>query len=239
MWRVGRKHVAGRSEQTANLFRQSSLAVLPDYTGGRVVLNTNKSVDKIGEIFDESRAYYVLAVARDPAIAGADQRHQIAIATKRKDASVRARNLYFAADTTAKTKAAPNAVSSALGELLPRGDFPLQMNLVPQFSEDGSPEVRVLLGVASGVAGKLDVLIASFDRAFTPVGVALKQRLDVPLSAVAGSAAFQWASVLKPPPGNYEVRAAVATADGTRAASVVGYVQVPDVRQTRLALSGR
>lgn len=229
---------AGRSEQTANLFRQSSLAVLPDYTGGRVVLNSNTPTDKIGEILDESRAYYVLAVARDPAVAGVDRRHQVAIATKRKDAIVRARNLYFAADTTAKTKAAPNAISSAFGELLPRADFPLQMNLVPQFSEDGSPEVRVLLSVASGVAGKLDVLIASFDRAFTPVGAALKQRLDVPLAAVAGSVAFQWTSVLKPPPGNYEVRAAVATADGTRAASVIGYVHVPDVRQTRLALSG-
>jgi hypothetical protein len=56
------------------------------------------------------------------------------------------------------------------------------------------------------------------------------------VAAVAGSAAFQWTSVLKPPPGVYEVRAAVATEDGTRAASVIGYVQVPDVRQ--LALSG-
>jgi hypothetical protein len=55
---------------------------------------------------------------------------------------------------------------------------------------------------------------------------------------VAGSAAFQWTSVLKPPPGDYEVRAAVATEDGTRAASVVGYVKVPDVRKTGLVLSG-
>lgn len=43
---------------------------------------------------------------------------------------------------------------------------------------------------------------------------------------------------MKPQPGNYEVRAAVATADGTRAASVIGYVDVPDVRNTGLALSG-
>ena len=47
---------AGRTEQAANLFRQSSLTVLPDCTGGRVVLNTNKPADKIGEIFDESRS---------------------------------------------------------------------------------------------------------------------------------------------------------------------------------------
>ena len=151
---------------------------------------------------------------------------------------MRARNVYFAADTTAKTKPAPSATAAALGELLPRADFPLQMNLAPQFSEDGSAEVRVLLSVASGVAGKLDVLIASFDRAFKPVGAPLKQRLDVPAGAVAGSAAFQWTSVLKPPPGDYEVRAAVATEDGTRAASVIGYVDVPDVRKKGLVLSG-
>ena len=229
---------ARRTEQTANLFRQSSLAVLPDYTGGRVVLNTNKPVDKIDEIFAESRSYYALGIARDAAISGADKRHQITIAVKRNDATVRARNLYFAADMPAKTKPAANAVLAVLAGLLPRADFPLRMNLVPQFSEDGSPEVRVLLSVASEVAGKLDVLIASFDRAFTPVGTPLKQRLDVPLAAVAGSAGFQWSSVLKPPPGDYEVRAAVATADGSRAASVIGYVEVPDVRKTGLALSG-
>jgi VWFA-related protein len=228
---------AGRTEQAANLFRQSSLAVLPDYTGGRVVLNTNKPADKLGDMFDESRSYYVLAIARDPAVPGADKRHQVTIGVKREDASVRARNLYFASETTAKPKPAPNA-AAALAELLPRADFPVQMNLALRFSEDGSPEVRVLLSVASEVAGKLDVLIASFDRRFTPVGTPLKQRLDVPVAAVAGSAAFQWTSVLKPPPGDYEVRAAVATEDGTRAASVIGFVDVPDVAKTSLALSG-
>ena len=229
---------AGGAERAANLFRQSSLAVLPEYTGGRVVLNTNTPADKIGEIFDESRSYYVLAVARDPAVPGADTRRQVTIAVKGNDATVHARSLYFAVDTTATTKVAPAATTTALAELLPRADFPLHMNLVPQFSEDGSVEIRVLLSAASGVAGKLDVLIAAFDRMSTPVGGALKQRLDVPVSAVVGSAAFQWMSVLKPPPGDYEVRAAVATEDGTRAASVIGYVNVPDVRTESLVLSG-
>jgi len=45
-------------------------------------------------------------------------------------------------------------------------------------------------------------------------------------------------SVLKPPPGDYEVRAAIATEDGTRAASVIGYVNVPDVRKAGWVLSG-
>jgi hypothetical protein len=112
------------------------------------------------------------------------------------------------------------------------------MNLVPQYAQDRSPEIRVLLSVDSNVGGKLDVLIGTYDRVFTPVGTPLKQRLDVPASAIGGSAAFQWASVLKPPPGDYEVRAAVATADGKHRANVIGYVDVPDVEKQGFVLSG-
>jgi hypothetical protein len=44
--------------------------------------------------------------------------------------------------------------------------------------------------------------------------------------------------VLNPPPGDCEVRAAVATEDGSRAASVIGYVDVPDAKKAGLAMSG-
>jgi VWFA-related protein len=219
-------------------FRQMSLAVLPDYTGGHVVLNNNKPAEMIGPIFDESRSYYVLAIARDLGASKDDDRRQIKISVKRSDAIVHARNVYFVSDPKADAKRAPNAAAGALNELLPGGDFSLQMNLVPQFARDGSTEIRVLLGVDSAVAGKLDVLIRVYDRVFTPVGTPLKERLDVPPSAVAGSAAFQWASVLKPPPGDYEVRAAVATADGKHTANVIGFVDVPDIAKQGLALSG-
>jgi hypothetical protein len=105
------------------------------------------------------------------------------------------------------------------------------MNLVSQFTQRDAQEIRILLGVESTVAGKLDVLIGAFDRTFKPVSPPLRQRLDVPPTAVAGTSAFQWTSVLKLPPGSYEVRAAVATADGKRAASVIDYVDVRDLRK--------
>ena len=219
-------------------FRTESLAVLPDYTGGRTVINNNRPEEKIDAIFNESRSYYVIAVARARAASKDETPHKIKIGVKRGEAIVNARNLYFAADPKAEAKRAPNAAAGALNELMPGGDFPLQMNLVPQFARDGSSEIRVLLGVDSSVAGKLDVLIRAYDRVFTPVGEPLKQRLDVPASAVTGSAMFQWTSVLKPAPGAYEVRAAVATADGKRAANVIGYVDVPDLKRDGIGLSG-
>jgi VWFA-related protein len=219
-------------------FRVTSLAVLPDETGGRTVINNNRPEEKIGAIFDESRAYYVLAVGRDPAATKDDDKHKIKITVRRPDAIVNARNLYFAADSKEAARRAPNAAAGALNELLPGGDFTLEMNLVPQFAADGTPEIRVLFGADSAIAGKLDVLIRAYDRVFTPVGEPIKQRLDVPGKAVAGSATFQWTSVLKAPPGDYEVRAAVATADGRHAANVIGYIDVPDVKKGGLALSG-
>jgi VWFA-related protein len=227
----------GRTDMATNMLRTMTLEILPDYTGGRTVTNSNKPADAVAGIFDESRAYYVIAVARDAAGSALEDRHQIKIAVKRSDATVRARKVYFSGDPKAD-RAAPSAAAAALGELLPKADFALEMNLVPQFAKDGSTEVRVLLGVEAAVAGKLDVLIGAFDRTFKPVGAPVKQRLDVPAGAVAGAAAFQWTSVVKPPPGDYEIRAAVATADGTRAASVIGYTEVPDVRTQGLVLSG-
>jgi VWFA-related protein len=228
----------GLDPQEGISFRQESLRVLPDYTGGLAVIDNNRPETKIGQIFDESRSYYVLAIARDRAASKEDDQHKLKITVKRSDATVNARTSYFAADSKETAKLAPNAVAGALNELLPGGDFALQMNLVPRFAKDGSPEIAVLLGADSTIAGKLDVLIRAYDRVFTPVGEPIKQRLDVPANAVAGSATFQWTSVLKPLPGDYEVRAAVATADGKRAANVIGYVDVPDARKQGLALSG-
>jgi VWFA-related protein len=228
----------GNADRTANLFREESLAVLPDYTGGRVVLNTNRPVEAIGPLFDESRAYYVLAVARDAPVAGGADRHRIKISVKQSGAIVRARNLYFAADPKTEPTTAGTSLAAALRDSLPGGDFSLQMNLAAQFAADGSPEVGVLLAADSAIAGKLDVVIATYDRVLTLVGTPLKQRLDVPPGAVAGGATFQWTAVVKPPPGDYEVRAAVATADGQRAAHVIGYIDVPDAKKEEVALSG-
>jgi hypothetical protein len=229
---------AGGAEAAANVSRQQSLAVLPDYTGGRTIVNSNRPQDAVAAIFDESRSYYVLAVARDGPVSNQDDQHKIKITVKRPDAIVEARNLYFAADAKQAAKRAPTVAAGALNELLPGGDFPLRMNLAPQFAADGKTQIRVLLGADSSVAGKLDVLICAYDRVFTPVGEAVKQRLEVPASAVVRASTFQWRSTLKLPPGDYEVRAAVATADGSHGANVIGYVDVPDVAKNGLALSG-
>ena len=200
------------------------------------MLNTNKPAEKIGEIFDESRSTTSLpsrAIPRSPEPTAPSDHDR---SEESRCGRARAQPV-FRRGQHRENKTCPERGGGGDGRAVAEGRFPAADESGPQFSETGLPS-RVLLSVASAVAGKLDVLIASFDRVFTPVGTPLKQRLDVPVAAVAGSAAFQWTSVLKRPPGDYEVRAAVATEDGTRAASVIGYVDVPDVRKTGLVLSG-
>jgi hypothetical protein len=60
----------GRTDVNKNTLRQMTLAILPDYTGGRTVANNNKPADAIGRIFDEDRSYYVLGIAREPGAGG-------------------------------------------------------------------------------------------------------------------------------------------------------------------------
>jgi hypothetical protein len=40
-------------------------------------------------------------------------------------------------DPKEEAKRAPNAAAGALNELLPGGDFSVQMNLVPHYAQDG------------------------------------------------------------------------------------------------------
>jgi hypothetical protein len=61
--------------------RGQSLPVLPDYTGGRAVLD-NSPETKIGPIFDESRSCYVLAVGRDRVDSRENDKHKIKITVK-------------------------------------------------------------------------------------------------------------------------------------------------------------
>ncbi|HWB31340.1 MAG TPA: VWA domain-containing protein, partial [Vicinamibacterales bacterium] len=49
---------------SATLARQGNLAVLPDYTGGRTVLNTNDPQAVVPAIFEESQSYYLIGIPR-------------------------------------------------------------------------------------------------------------------------------------------------------------------------------
>ena len=96
--------------------------------GGRAVTNSNEPADAVAGIFDESRAYYVIAVARDAAAGALEDR----IRSKSRSGEVMracARANFTSPAIRRRSGQRRRARRSGVGELLPRADFSLQMNL--------------------------------------------------------------------------------------------------------------
>jgi VWFA-related protein len=203
--------------------RTGDLATLPDYTGGRLITNTNEPARLVPGIFEESRTYYVLALERAPATK-AGRPHTIDVRVDRNDATVLSRRTYLdSPPETAKTPPA-DPLERAIEELLPRTDIPLQMRLEPSAVKGSS--VDVTFSTPRTAPARADVLIGVFDQFAKQVGI---ERAQVDLPARGDGSDVEWKMRLNPKPGRYEIRAAVRI--GEQIGSVVGYVEVAKPRQ--------
>jgi VWFA-related protein len=226
------------------LERQADLAVLPSYTGGRTVVNTNRAEDAIPSIFDESSAYYLIAIARGSGTGERDDERRIHVKVNRPGVTIRTRRGYFSQTPTsvARNSGAPprSGLDAAIAGLLPRGEVPLRLEVTPSFSASGEPDVSVAFaieGLASrrggiDVTGPADVLIGVFDADARAVS---SRRLAVALPR--DTAVARHVERLSLRPGRYEVRIGVSLGAPAATGSVYGYVDVPAVSRDELSVS--
>jgi VWFA-related protein len=200
------------------MIREGNLRRLPDYTGGRTIVNVNQPEQFVSPIFEESRTYYVLAVERAPARRNTKS-HTVRIEVDRRDTAVVSRTTYVDAVADASKKSSDDPLKRALGELLPRNDVSLRMTLEPGETRDSSLKVTLATPLSAPV--RADVLVGVFDEFGKPVG---SERAKVDLPARDGGN-VEWKMHLNPKPGHYEVRAAVGI--GTAVGTIAGYVDVP------------
>lgn len=223
----------------ANLARQSGLGVLPAYTGGRAILNTNAPETQVPQLLDEGRIYYLLAFARGAA-SDDGRLHPIRVLVNRPDLTVRARSGYFA--TPASEPGAPplDPATEATRGFLPIADLPLSLVAMPVF-DDGF--VRAAVGIAlplePGPRG--DALGADH---FDAVVEALDDRANIVSSQGTSfgpenlkGGALQQSIRIPVKPGRYEIRVGVSSESGATG-SVYGNVDVPDITHQDVALSG-
>lgn len=228
-----------RDAPARTLQRQGNLAVFPDYTGGRVVLNTNAPSEIVPQIFDETQSYYLIGFERaeegEPG-----ERREIRVRVNRDDVTVRSRRAYYpvaaaAADRT--VEAQPDPVDAALEALLPRTAIPLSMALTLRFAEDGNAMVDLHAAGPVEQAGEqrtFDVAIGVLDDRARALGTE-RQVVEMPAGATTP---LDVHAHLPLGPGRYEVRVAVAERGSERAGSVYGYVTVPDADETAVTLAG-
>jgi len=243
---------AGRGNASAtmsNLQRQGNLEVLPDRTGGRAVLNTNAPEAAVPALFRESEAYYLLGFR--PGNSSHDGRfHQITVKTARRGLDVRARSGYsMPLNTTSVVSSSAAAaittpVREALTGLLPATAVPITLTAATFAGPDPRrAAVLLTLGLGidlfgpSGASGTpIEIVASAFDPAGRAQGVARHSLTLPPQVDQAGSSRqFDAQSRLDLPPGEYEIRVAVAGPAGP--ASVFTYVTVLPFGSVPLSLS--
>jgi VWFA-related protein len=239
-----------------------NLRLLPDFTGGRTIVNTNTPQDHVPAIVGESASYYVLGFTPandDPS----RPTRSIDVKVNRPDVRVNAPKRYSlsdagpralrASETTAPRDAAgaaalPAALEDALAGLLPDARMPLALQ-VAAFAAPGSKGAHVTVSVdisalapaprtsaAAAADVPIEIVAGAYDQFGRPKASA-RQSLHVSWPAAAlGARRVEALSRLDLPPGDYEIRVA-AVAEGDRAASVFTHLTVLDYASAPLSLS--
>src|SRR5690606_33867265 len=216
-----------------------TLLAAADHTGGRAILNTNAPEERVIEVFEETRAYYLLGFEPATDAAPGSFRH-ITIRVNRPGAQVITRRGYYVpggADTpTAEDDSDP--LMRALRTLLPRTAMPMQVSLAPFPVDEGTATaLAVTTSVVRDAAGPLDLLAAAFDRTGRLVASA---RHTVSADTGVGTPGTDeiFTRLDLPQPGGYHVRVAMRDTATGRIASVHDIADVPAFARDPLSLSG-
>lgn len=223
---------------------QDSLAVLPDLTGGRRVVNTNSLAEKVADIFHESDAYYVIGIERD-ASAKPETRRSLEIKVARP--GVRAYSQREIVEPRAALANRPQTIDSptdgVLSALLPRAAKPLRL-AAAAFAKPNGDEARVNITIDAGAflrqgaATTLNVTVNAFDPTGVSRGSAKQSSTLVGLpDDVGAGSVVNVQSHLDLPPGDYEIRALVVDSGTEATASVYSQVLIPKFSTERLSLS--
>lgn len=248
----------------AAMVRRGNVRVMPDHTGGRVVLNDLRPADSVGELFRESESYYVLGF-QPTSTAKAGAFVPIRVRVGRKDVTIQARRGYYVGGQRLASSSPPKSLArstippvlwSAVEGLWPRTDVALTMAAAPFANPTlDRATVSVMVGarieldraLPDLVAGPgqpspsyttVNAFVGAFDRFGRPV-VTSKQVMSIaPRQSTPRTFEYEIASRLELGPGRYEIRAAVEDTRLERSGSVYGYVDIPAYRREPLSMSG-
>jgi VWFA-related protein len=215
---------------------QGNLAVLPDLTGGRVILDDNEPFRLVPAVLHESDAYYL--VAFEPIEGSGDVRHDVQVKVARKGVDVHTAR-YIPPSTPASTAPATTASSpdatleNALTGLLPDSAPPLGMSVAAFAGPDRQHAVVGVTLDASAFADgpgtiPLDIAVLASDERGKAVGGARQSgTVQLPASEAGAAAFVELHTFVTLPPGDYDLRAAVMNRDTHAASSVFTHVTVP------------
>jgi VWFA-related protein len=243
------------ASQTRRRELRRGLDTLAEDTGGLALTDTNDLAGAVRRVVEDRQGYYLLGYEPDAArFLGRDQEprfHRIKVAVKRRGLHVRSRRAFYARPEAADGEPRMASLGDALLSPFVAADLPLRLTPLWSLDAKRGPLVRCLLHMdarsmtfqeeADGVRKvELQALAVTFGATgskgqqgggtytlrFQPEAVEAALRgglaltLDLPATA-----------------GPYQVRAAVRDVASGRTGSAAQFVEVPDLKKGRPALS--
>lgn len=221
---------------------QGNLDVLPALTGGRTIVNSNDPFRMVPEVLRESDAYYLIAF--EPIESTGDVRHRVEVKVARKGVQVHSARFIEPSAARAPAVSGSNApLERALTDLLPDAALPLRMAVSTFAGPDRHHAyVGITIDASSLAAGAgsvpLEIAVQASDERGRRVAAARQNgRIEVPPSPGNLAALVELQTYLTLPPGDYELRSAVANPSTMAAASVFTHVTVPTFDDAAVTLS--
>jgi VWFA-related protein len=250
------------SDRRNNFFdSQDGLAYLSDQTGGIAFRNNNDLNRGLKRVLEDQEGYYLIGFRPDEStfekVNGRTKFHKINLRIKRPGKfSVRMRNGFFGISDEATAVAKQTPEQQLIGALIsPFGSSGIQLRLTSLFANDAKlgslmrsflsinsrdltftlePDgthkaVFEILAVTFGDNG---TIVEQFERTHT---LALKDKAYE--RALSGGLIYNMMVPIKKA-GAYQLRTAIRDEASERVGSATQFIQVPDIKKNRLAVSG-
>lgn len=242
------------------LEQRAGLASLSEDTGGLLLADTNDLAGALGRVLEDQRGYYLLGYApelRTFQLEGDRPRyHRLTVRVKRAGLRVRSRRGFYGVAGRSAPPAlgsAPRSLSEALASPFAATDLPVQLTCFFAHVQKSGSAVRALVHLdaaaltfreepdgARQTAPEFAVVV--FDAEGRVVGELTRThnaRIEPGFGKVLTGADITYSlDLMVEKPGGYQFRIAVRDPDSGRLGSASQFVEVPDVANGKLALSG-
>ena len=256
---TGEQFLASRFEQYVE--SQDGMAVLTQKTGGLFVHDTGDITAALGRIIEDGNGYYLLGY--QPADETFDEKtkapkfHSISLRMKRPGMTVRSRTGFFGTPDGNTSAPAPQTrqgqLANALVSPFTTGDLNVRLTTLFSNSESDGSYIKALLnfsvdgltfteGPDGSQTAEVDIAAVAFDGDGEPAET-VDKTWKIHYSKGTFDEAMRKGLTYSAPipvkkPGPYQFRIVLRDAASQRIGSAVQFIEVPDIKSGRLALSG-
>lgn len=236
---------------------QQSLRSLADQTGGFAVINNNNINKGIERVLNDQKGYYLVGYQPDDEIFDPEKRrfNKLIVKLKNPDLRVRYRSGFFGIrDGVEKQKSDSARLIDALAS--PFAANGIELRLTSLFADEGGaqPVMRSLIHIkaddlkfvedADGWRkAQFEVVAMTFGENGEPVGEIINNKHTIrsrpeKLQDNLKNGLVANISIPVKKPGAYQMRIAIRDEQSGRIGSASQFIEVPDLKKKRLALSG-